>query len=232
MTYPLPAEPGFYLEAGFIALSIAMIAGFAFVSRSKLVFLTGALWASISGLIGYSGVVQDFSTLPPRILFLFLPMLAGVVFVAFSRFGKRLTNFSLTFLVGFQSFRILVELLIHEAVKQGVAPPQLTWTGMNFDIITGITALLLIPFAKRLPHAAIHIWNVIGIGLLALVVCVAIVSMPTPMQLLKPDNVWVAYFPFIWLPTIMVTFAFLGHLVLYRKLRFSAAASLEEGSDD
>ena len=49
MSYPLPAEPGIYLEIGFIALSIAMVAGFGFVARSKLVLLSGGIWAAICG---------------------------------------------------------------------------------------------------------------------------------------------------------------------------------------
>jgi len=232
MSYPLPAEPGIYLEIGFIALSVAMVVGFGFVARSKLVLLSGGIWAAICGFVGYSAVLADFSTIPPRMMFLFLPTFAGVVFLAFSRYGKRLTNFSITFLVGFQSFRILVELLSHEAVSQGVAPPQMTWTGLNYDVLTGITALVLIPFASKLPKWALHAWNTAGFLLLFLVVAVAIASLPTAFQQLKPDNVWVAYFPFIWLPTILVSFALLGHLVLFRKLRFESLAEKEAVSDE
>lgn len=214
----LPAEPGFWLNIGFVVLSLAMIVGFGVVARSKLVAVVGLVWAGLTGAIGYSGWLADFSTVPPRILVVFLPTVAGIFYLAFTRFGKRLSHFSLTFLVGFQAFRIFVELLIHEAVEQGVAPEQMTWSGMNLDIFTGLTALLLMPFAAKLPKWALHLWNVTGFGLLALVVSVAILSMPTPLQQIKPDNVWVAFFPFIWLPTILVSFALLGHLVLFRKL--------------
>lgn len=214
----LPADPGFWLVFGFIALSLGMIVGFGVAARSKLVAAVGLVWAGLTGLLGYSGWFSDFSGLPPRIMLIFLPTIAGVAYLAFSRYGKRLSHFSLTFLVGFQSFRILVEILIHRAAETGVAPVQMTWTGMNFDIVTGITALLLMPFAAKLPKWMLHIWNFMGFGLLTLVVTVAILSMPTPFQQLQPDNVWVAYFPFIWLPTILVAFALLGHLVLFRKL--------------
>ena len=210
MTHPLPGEPGLYVQIGFIVLPLAMLAGFGYVTRSRLSFIVGLIWAVLCALIGYLGILSDFSTVPPRIMYLFLLMVGGIAFLAFSRFGARLANLSLTLIVGFQSFRILVELLIHQAVTEGVAPPQMTWTGMNFDIITGISAAALIPFAKRLPTIVLHIWNLIGFGFLALVVSVAIISMPTAFQQLKPDNVWVAYFPFIWLPTILVAFALLG----------------------
>ncbi|NNE68410.1 MAG: hypothetical protein HKN33_17725 [Pyrinomonadaceae bacterium] len=228
MIHDLPAVPGAYLQAGFILLSLAMIAGFGYVTRSKLSYLVGMVWAAICALIGYSGVLADFSTVPPRIMLLFLVMVGGIVFLAFSRFGARLSNLSLTLIVGFQAFRILVEILIHQAVTEGVAPPQMTWTGLNLDIFTGISALILIPIAKKLPVAVLHVWNLAGFGLLATVVTVAILSMPTAFQQMKPDNVWVAYFPFIWLPTILVAFALLGHLVLFRKLK--ALAGQKEDS--
>ena len=214
----LPAEPGFWLAFGFIALPIAMAVGFGIVLRSKLVAAVGLAWAAITALIGFSGWLADFSTLPPRMFAVFIPTVVGVVYLAFSRFGKRLAHFSFVFLVGFQSFRILVELLIHEAVVQGIAPPQMTWSGMNLDIITGIAAILLMPFAGRLPKWALHLFNVGGFALLATVVTVAILSMPTSFQRITPDNVWVAFFPFVWLPTILVAFALLGHLALFRKL--------------
>ena len=216
--HELPAVPGFWLVAGFVALSLAMVLGFGFAARSKLVGAVGLAWAVVTGLIGYSGWLADFDSLPPRIFLLFVPTLIGVAYMSFSRFGKRLAHFSLTLLIGFQAFRILVEILIHEAVVQGIAPPQMTWSGLNFDIVTGVTALLILPFAGRLPKWLLHIWNFMGFALLALVVTVAILSMPTAIQQIEPDNVWVAYFPFVWLPTILVAFALLGHLVVFRKL--------------
>ena len=73
------------------------------------------------------------------------------------------------------------------------------------------------PFANRLPTWAILIWNTVALGLLLWVVGVAVLSFPTEMQQLKPDNIWVAHFPFIWLPTVAVSVAFLGHLIVYRK---------------
>jgi hypothetical protein len=57
-----------------------------------------------------------------------------------------------------------------------------------------------------------------GLALLLWVVGVAALSFPTRFQLLRPDNTWVAYFPYVWLPSILVTTALLGHVVVFRKL--------------
>ncbi|MDB6075281.1 MAG: hypothetical protein JWO89_2921 [Verrucomicrobiaceae bacterium] len=103
-------------------------------------------------------------------------------------------------------------------MPEGIAPIQMTWTGMDFDIVTGITALIIAPLASRLPRWVLLAWNAMGLGLLIWVVGVAVLSMPTVFQRLHPSNTWVAFFPFVWLPTILVPCALLRHVVLFRRL--------------
>ena len=124
----------------------------------------------------------------------------------------------LAVLIAAQSFRILIEFLIHTASTIGLAPIQMTWDGYNFDIVTGVTALALAPFARVVPARLVFIWNCLGLGLLIWVVGIAVVSFPTPFQLLRPDNIWVTSFPYVWLPTVLVTAALLGHIIIFRKL--------------
>ena len=62
--------------------------------------------------------------------------------------------------MGFQGFRIVVEMLIHIAVQEGIAHPTMTWSGTNWDLVVGVTAVLLVPFAKRLDNRVLQIWNV------------------------------------------------------------------------
>lgn len=212
---------------GFILLPVAMFVGFSLVSKSKAATAVTGIWLLATAFLG-TGFLSDFSSTPPPVFLVFFPTIIGVIVIALSGIGKTLADRSVRFLIGFQSFRIIVELLIHQAVAEGTAPPQMTWTGYNFDIVTGVTALLLIPFANKLPKWAVHCWNALGAGLLLLVVAVAIVSMPTPFQQLKPDNTWVAYFPFIWLPVVLVSSALLGHLVLFRKLISSGGLEKDE----
>ncbi len=215
---PLPAQPGLILQGGFAALAFLLIAMFAFALKSRWVFLAGIAWLAITGFIAKTGLLSDFSSMPPKIGLLLAPTFAATVALAFSKFGERLSLLPLTFLIGFQAFRILVELLIHRAVQEGVAPPQMTWDGINLDILSGITALLLIPFAKRIPNWGILVWNTLALCLLLWIVGVALLSFPTAFQRLEPDNIWVAHFPFVWLPTVAVTSALIGHLAVYRKL--------------
>ncbi len=215
---PLPANPSYLLQTGFVILAILLVTSFAYVSRSKRALAIGVGWLLLTGLLAGLGLLADFSSMPPRIVLLIFPATIMAIGLAFTRFGRRFAALPLSLLIGFQGFRVLVELLIYGAVREGVAPPQLTWGGLNYDVLFSISALLLFPVAFRLPRWCLLAWNTLGLLLLIWVAGVAFLSMPTPHQQLTPDNVWVAWFPFVWLPTVIVVSALFGHLVIYRKL--------------
>jgi hypothetical protein len=66
-------------------------------------------------------------------------------------------------------------------------------------------------------------WNVIMAGVLVVTVVTAMLAAPTPLRLIlgDPANVFIARFPFVWIPLVLVTSAWLGHVVLFRRLRRS-----------
>lgn len=49
--------------------------------------------------------------------------------------------------------------------------------------------------------------------------------MPSPFQLFEPDNTWILFFPFSWLPLVLVMMASLGLLILFKLLRADADES-------
>lgn len=208
----LPVQDSLVLRAGFIALSGVLAVFLAWWSRKTAWVLAWTLLTAAGALTGVFG----YLVLPPPAL---LVMILGTAFAARSLLKGAWRALSLPVLVGFQSFRILVELLIHQAVLEGVAPPQMTWTGQNLDILAGLTALLLGPFAARVPIWLLWLWNLGGLALLCNVVAVAILSLPLPFQQFWPDNLWVMIFPYQWLPMILVLAAFLGHLALWQRLK-------------
>ncbi len=207
----LPADPSIGLQSGFVTLAVAMTIFFAWWTKLRAIPLA---WLFATGLLGWLGMFQIF-TLPPRLMLVFIPGLVAFSILAWrSGWHER----PLRLLVGFQAFRILVEILIHQAVVEGIAPPQMSWEGLNFDIVTGVTAAMFIPFVERAPRWLLHTWNGLGLALLINVVSVGMLSMPTPFQVFTPDNIWIGFFPFCWLPLILVMIAFLGHLVLFKRL--------------
>jgi hypothetical protein len=173
----------------------------------------------------------SFESHPPTMLFVF----AGVFIFAFcagsSRFGKQLAvGLPLAALVGFQAFRFPLELLLHQAYRERLMPVQMSYSGRNFDIVTGITAafLGLVLWKRSLPKWIVQAWNVMGILLLANILTVAILSTPLPIRRFfnEPANVWIKDAPYVWLPAVFVLLAIMGHVVVARKLAITADSSL------
>ena len=217
-------NPSTFLQSGFILLPILLIIFISFSVKSIKFLIYGATWLILTAYLSSLGLFSDFASTPPKIMLLLLPTLIGAVLLAFSPIGTKFKNLPLSIIIGYQSFRILVEILIHQAVSEGIAPPQISWAGLNFDIISGISAIPIALYSQKLKPRIILIWNTISLFLLLWVVLVSIVSFPSPFQLLKPDNTWISKFPFIWLPTVAVSSALFGHIVLFRKLRTRAKA--------
>ena len=198
-----------------------MAVAIAIAWKAKSTALTFAIagWMALAAGLGQSGILSHFNWVPPPIGLLFAIGFVGTIALGRSSLMENLAQLRFATLIGFHAFRILVEFFIHKASAIGLAPPQMSWSGCNFDIITGVTALCLAPFAGSVPRWLIVAWNCLGLTLLAIVVGIAIVSFPTRFQLMQPSNTWVAAFPYVWLPSILVTAALLGHIVIFRKLR-------------
>lgn len=200
-----------------------------------------AAWMAVTLAAAARGLLA-FGPVPPPFALLFLVTVAGTATVGFSRVGKRLaTGLPLAALVGVQGFRLPLELAMHRAYVEGVMPVQMSFSGLNFDILTGLGAILvaaLLPM-DRMPLRGVWIWNCVGSVLLLNVVTIAWLSAPTPLRIFvnEPANVWITQPPFVWLPAVMVAFALLGHILVFRRLRADAArkagrADSFEGPDE
>ena len=121
-------------------------------------------------------------------------------------------------LVGFQAFRLPLELVLHSWVAQGTIPGTMTWTGQNWDIISGLTALVCASFATR-HRAAARIANIVGFALLLNVMRVAILSSPVPFGWgQQPPLLLALHLPYALIGPVCVGGALFGHLVLTRAL--------------
>lgn len=225
--------PGF--RAAFVGLVLAVAVGFVASvwsaganeprerrrRRTGLTALAVALWLSFTGRLAATGFLA-FEPVPTIAPLLLLGLLATVG-VACSGFGRRLeAGLPLSVLVGYQGFRIPVELLLHRGHAEGLVPVQMTYLGMNFDVLTGVLALLLAGLSRLgpVPRWLLGVWNLIGFGLLANVVGIALLSAPTPLRVFmnEPANVWITRAPWVWLPAFLVPMALLGHLLVLRWL--------------
>ena len=209
----------FFVWIGFILLPVTVAIGIALAAKSRTLTFVIVGWMMLAAVLAQSGILSHFDWLPPPIAIVFAAGFVGTIALGCSSVAGNLVKLPIAILTGFHAFRIIVEILIHKAATTGLAPPQMSWSGYNFDVITGVSALCLAPFARLAPRWLILAWNCLGLTLLAVVVGIAVVSFPTRFQLMQPSNTWVATFPYVWLPSILVTAALLGHIVVFRKLR-------------
>ena len=183
-----------------------------------------AAYLVIPAILARAGALDRYDRMPAPGLALILVLAIATVVLALSRVGGRVAaSVGIAALVGYQAFRIVVEWLLHRLYAEGVVPVQMTWSGRNFDVISGITALVLglwLVRSNRRPRGVLLAWNLLGLALLANIVTVAVLSAPVPFRRFTegPPNLLPSAFPFIWLPTFLVQLALFGHLALFRAL--------------
>lgn len=184
----------------------------------------GVVWLAAPSAIAASGALADFAATPPRMLLVLPAVLTASSVFAFSPRGRALLDHvSTASLIGFQAFRFLPETLLGLAYAEGLAPVQMTAAGRNWDALTAVLAAAVWLAWRRegdVPRWAAVGWSLIGLGLLANILVIAVLSMPTPFRVFmnEPANRFVATFPYILLPAVHVAAAIGGHLLVLRKI--------------
>lgn len=234
MLHPVP------LALGFAALTLVMAGLFVYAAwctgirladerserqkwtRLALAFAAGVL--GVSAVLAASGALDNLDARPPPAALFVGAVTVGTLTLGLSRFGERIVEaWPLWTLVIAQSFRILVEALLAWGHAEGVVPAEVTWSGWNYDVVTGIAALALDLWLWKgsVPRWVVAAWNVLGLVLLAVVVSTAVRSafgfLETEPRLRLP-----ATWPGVWLPVWLVQMALLGHVLVFRALKRSA----------
>jgi len=169
----------------------------------------------VSGLLAIAGITQRL-TLPPPILPLNLFLFGSAIFFVCSAKGKHISHHApLRLLIGLQVFRLPLELLLNRLGEEKAIPIEMTFQGYNYDIITGLLALVFILFPK--PRLG-WIIQVVGLICLSVILVIVVVALPIPFGLTTTALMLPTYFPFIWLPTLLVLSAVLLHGLSIRAL--------------
>ncbi len=191
---------------------------------SRILVFVLPLWIIFQAILGIGSFYQTTDTLPPRIfLFGVLPaiLLIATYFVFFRKsFIERAPIRVMTML---HVVRIPVEMVLYWLFVAGTVPEAMTFEGLNFDILSGILAPLVafLAFRGRRANKWLLIgYNLFGLALLLNIITIAILSAPFPLQSMSFDqpNRAVLFFPYIWLPVIVVPIVFFSHLVVLWKV--------------
>jgi hypothetical protein len=183
-------------------------------------------WMTGTWLVASSGAFRQWDPTPPPFAFLIVDVLFFAGLLAWSPLGGRLVaTVPLWMLVLVQAFRVPLELAMHVMYERGVMPVQMSYSGRNFDIVTGLSALVVAAVVRRrAAPGLVRAWNVMGLLLVLNVTTIGVLSTPR-LRYFGDDqlNVWITYPPFVWLPAVMVLAALAGHLLIFRSLSMAAA---------
>ena len=132
------------------------------------------LWFVYIFIVGESGILMSYE-LPPRFpLFLVLPVFVFIgVFLYKNRSHTWIDHVSLSFVTGFQSFRIAVESLFVTSVAAGVLTKIVTIEGYNYDMVFGYTALIVFMIYKMTREKSFKFllaWNYLGLVVIASII--------------------------------------------------------------
>jgi hypothetical protein len=163
--------------------------------------------------------------MPPRLfVFGFAPALLLIVGLFVFARSSTIAALPIALLTIIHVIRIPVELTLAWLSEARAVPEIMTFHGNNFDIWSGITAPIAFYFAvKKMPisRAVLIVWNLAALALVLNIVITAVLCVPSPIQKLAFDqpNIAVLYFPYIWLPTVVVPVVFFCHFAsLYQLL--------------
>lgn len=222
-----------YVSATFLATVFATVlmigsavrkaADLSFAAKLSLFLIP--FWMLFHAVLAVGGFYQITNSVPPRVV-LFGPLPALFFIIGLFIFARRalIDRISLKTLTILHVVRIPVELVLYWLFIGGAVPEAMTFEGMNFDILSGLTAPVVYWLAFRkgnVNRSMLIAWNLAALGLLVVIVTIAILAFPSPLQAIAFDqpNRAILYFPYIWLPTVIVPIVLFAHLAsLYRLL--------------
>lgn len=215
-------EPDFLSTNCFIVLCLAIVLVFlrsVYKIDKKILHVAFPLflWLGLFSNAVYLGLISP--NIPKNIIMAFTASNLVALMIGFSPVGRRLSkNLTIKSLIAFQMFRLPLELILHYWVKQGTIPQTMTWTGYNFDIITGIIAVTGYFLVDRHRWVAWYV-NIIGFSLLVNVARVAMLSSPLSFAWnVNPPLQLLFHLPYALIVPICVAGALAGHIILTRAL--------------
>ncbi|MBK9165483.1 MAG: hypothetical protein IPM21_16545 [Acidobacteria bacterium] len=193
-------------------------------TAGRVVLAAIPFWLLFQAALGIGGFYQHTEGVPPRLL-LFGPLPAFLFILALFVFARRtfVASLPLLALTLIHTIRIPIEIVLHFLEEAGAIAPQMSFTGWNFDILSGITAPLVayLAFRGKYPNRTLLIgWNLAALGLVLTIVGISIAAFPSPMQQIafEQPNRAVSFFPYVWLPSVIVPIVVFCHFASLYKL--------------
>ena len=214
-----------YITAIFIASVVLTWWLLLMATKNKIVGFVSIAWLLLTGILAYKGFFLDTKGILPKFMFAVTPVLISILLLFASSTGRRfMDGLDLRSLTLISIVRIPVEFVLYWLSQNKAIPELMTFRGRNFDILAGISALVVYYACfkgnKVTNKSALLVWNILSLGLLLNVIINAALSAPFRFQQFGFDqpNIAVLHFPFTWLPSFIVMTVLFSHLVSIRKL--------------
>lgn len=215
-----------YVTIIFIATTILTFVLFLkAANKNGTVAIICVAWLVFNAALSLNGFYKDTLALPPHFLLATIPAVIAVLVTVFSKKGKKfVANLDIKALTLLSVVRIPVEFCLYWLYQSKAVPQLMTFEGRNFDIVSGITAIIVyfICFKGKtvVRRKLLMAWNIIALLLLLNIVINAVLSLPLQFQQFAFDqpNIAVLYFPFVWLPCFIVMVVLFSHLASIKKL--------------
>jgi len=216
----------FYVPAMFISTTFLTVGIFLYAIKrhafssptTKFLSFFIPFWLLFQAVLAISGFYEKTDSIPPRLfLFAVLPFLLTIILLFIFSRKDFIETLSLKTLTLLHIIRLPVELVLLWLYQHNLVPQLMTFEDRNLDILAGLTAPLIawLAFRANKPNRPLLIgWNILGLLLLLNIIVHSILAFPSPLQQLAFDqpNRAVIYFPFIWLPSIVVPIVLFSHL--------------------
>ncbi len=209
-----------WVEVTFLIAAVYTIIMF-YLSNGRPKLLTGIIiiWCIAQSALAYSGFYpeSDPETMPPRFTLVLLPATLLIIYGCFGKGRKwMLENRNTKISTFLHMVRIPVEIVLHQLFIYHMIPELMTYEGRNFDILAGITALIVgvLYWNGKISDKILLAWNFIGLFLIFFILFNGILSAELPFQMFAFDqpNRALNYFPFILLPAMIVPMVVYTHI--------------------
>jgi hypothetical protein len=181
-------------------------------------------WMFVVAILSINEFFLVFDSMPPRFLLAIgVPIITIIALFTKKRTRAYIKRIPITTITYIHIIRVPVEIVLWWLFIGGLIPQALTFEGVNYDILAGISApfvaIFMVGLRSKSRIGAI-LWNVIALGLLLNIVIRAVLSAPLPFKQFAFDNPQTAvfYFPYIWLPAFIVPIVLFSHLASLLKL--------------
>jgi hypothetical protein len=223
---------GTIVTAALMVLAINALIIFMDISRRAKVTLAGiaGVWIGLCAAVAAAGMLAIAKPFPVIGIFVGLPLAAALAATAWPAARQAMLSVPMPLMIGLNVGRVFAVLFLLLAVEGRLAGPFPHFAGWG-DIITGAAAvplLWLTAGAADKHTAAIAVWDLFGAADLVLAIALGVMSAAgSPLQIFHaaPGSEAMQYPPWSFVPTVLVPFWLVLHVIIWAQLRRLAKLS-------